>query len=720
MNLFSMKTFLLLVFSFAHLQAFEPPEATSFSQDYYGVTIKDPYRYFETPNEPRVEKWAREVATQTDQYLSQLPLRQKIQTLLQEADAQKDYSIHYIYRAKEGVLFMKAQGPNDNVPKLYRKYPHQEPHIFLDPKSLLESPDPVSLKNFSLSPDERYLAVHLASGGSEKSSLYLLELKTKKLIEKPITRTRWGAAHWLPDSTGFFYSRLQKLGPDSDPLETFQRSKIWLHKLGQPIEEDTAILGIGVNPSIEVAPADLPFINTLPDSDWVISYNSTGVSDDHIFHLARLQDVIEGKANWLPISTRQDLVSDLVIHGDHLYLHSQFEAPNGKIIRTSLSNPQLETAELIYAPKSGSIDSIAWAKEGIYVKVLDGGPSRLVRLPFESPSQAEKIITPENSSLGFQSYMGSGSNQSGVYLSAGSWVSPTQHHLVAPAEAQSQLLSLFPKTSSSIPKDLVSKQIWVTSHDGVKVPVSLIHRKGLVLDGSHPVMLYAYGSYGTTIQPRFRDSDMALYEMGGIKAIAHVRGGGALGQSWHLAGKKETKPNTWKDLIATARELVALNYSKPEKICISGASAGGITVGRAITEAPQDFGAALIGVGVCDAIRKENTPNGIPNIPEFGTCKIEAEFHALHAMSAYHHVKEDTSYPATMLYHGANDTRVVLWQSLKMAARLMAAQKSESPILMRIDYQAGHGRGTSTKQRIALDADQLAFFFEHCGQESQR
>jgi len=228
------------------------------------------------------------------------------------------------------------------------------------------------------------------------------------------------------------------------------------------------------------------------------------------------------------------------------------------------------------------------------------------------------------------------------------------------------------------------------------------------------VMLSAYGSYGITIEPSRWNSDPILFEEGAIKVVAHVRGGGALGDEWRLAGRQATKPNTWKDLIAVAEGLVKENYTSPERICISGRSAGGITVGRAMTEAPEKFGAVLIGVGLCDAIRAETTPNGVPNIPEFGSVKTEAGFRALHAMSAYHHVKDQTSYPATLVFHGANDTRVELWQSLKMAARLMSATTSEEPILMRVDYQAGHSSGVSVTQRNQLDADILSFFFAHC------
>ena len=335
-------------------------------------------------------------------------------------------------------------------------------------------------------------------------------------------------------------------------------------------------------------------------------------------------------------------------------------------------------------------------------------------MPFASPDQPESIETPANSSISFQSGLGTGSDQNGVVLKVRSWTENSRYFVVHPDEQKARPLKLFKKSARQSGPELVTKQMMFASHDGVQVPASIIHRKDLELDGNNPVMLYAYGAYGITLEPSLWDSDPILYEEGAIKVVAHVRGGGALGDDWRLAGKEATKPNTWKDLIAVADGLVKQNYTSPEHICISGRSAGGITVGRAMTEAPEKFGAVLIGVGVSDMIRIETTPNGVPNIPEYGSTKTEAGFRALLAMSPYHHVKEGTPYPATLVYHGANDTRVDLWQSLKMSAQLMTATSSDAPILLRIDYQAGHGRGASSSQRNKLDADLLSFFFAHC------
>jgi len=264
-----------------------------------------------------------------------------------------------------------------------------------------------------------------------------------------------------------------------------------------------------------------------------------------------------------------------------------------------------------------------------------------------------------------------------------------------------------------ISKDLISRETTFPGLDGVAIPVSISHRKGLGT-GPHPVMLIGYGAYGMNIEPSFSPQDAALFEMGGIKVVAHVRGGGELGDEWRLAGNKKTKPNTWRDMIAVAQGLVKEGITQPKNICIQGRSAGGITAGRTLTEDPKAIGAAVIGVGCLDTVRAENTPNGIPNIPEFGSVVTKEGFEALHEMSAYHHVKDGAEYPPVLFFHGANDTRVELWQSLKMAARLKAAQGTKENVLMRIDYHLGHGSGGSRKQETDLNADILAFFFSKC------
>jgi prolyl oligopeptidase len=241
------------------------------------------------------------------------------------------------------------------------------------------------------------------------------------------------------------------------------------------------------------------------------------------------------------------------------------------------------------------------------------------------------------------------------------------------------------------------------------VPLSIIHKSDIILNGNNPTLIGGYGGYGMSIGVFFNPLNIAWIERGGVYAIAHVRGGGEYGKEWHLAGQKLTKPNTWKDFIACAEYLIDKGYTSKERIAGQGGSAGGILIGRAITERPDLFAAAIINVGVLDAIRSETTTNGVPNIPEMGTVTNEDGFKGLYEMSSYHHVLDGMNYPAVLLTHGMNDPRVEPWMTAKMTARLQAATASGKPILFRVEYGAGHGIGSTRDQYLKEYADEFAF-----------
>ncbi|HEY1629286.1 MAG TPA: prolyl oligopeptidase family serine peptidase, partial [Tepidisphaeraceae bacterium] len=264
--------------------------------------------------------------------------------------------------------------------------------------------------------------------------------------------------------------------------------------------------------------------------------------------------------------------------------------------------------------------------------------------------------------------------------------------------------------------DLISEEVEAKSYDDTPVPLSISHKKGIKFDGSNPTILYAYGAYGMTEDPGFGGTWLTWMQHGGIFAVAHVRGGGERGEEWHLAGYKLTKPNTWRDLIFCAQYLVDRKYTSPAKLGIMGGSAGGITIGRALTERPDLFAAAVPEVGCLNTLRAEFSPNGPPNIPEFGTVTTQEGFEDLLAMDAYHHVHDGWKYPATLITTGSNDPRVASWIPAKFAARLEAANASDKPILLRVDYQGGHGIGESKQQAMEESADEFAFFMWQFGE----
>jgi prolyl oligopeptidase len=405
-----------------------------------------------------------------------------------------------------------------------------------------------------------------------------------------------------------------------------------------------------------------------------------------------------------------DAVTGVASGGDNLYLLTHNDAPRFKLIKTSVSNPEISKADVVVPQSSAVLAALAAAKDALYVQARDGVFGKLIRVPYDG--------TPEAVALPFDGTVSLAAAEprcDGVFLTMASWTKAPQVYSYDPATKQLANTGLQPAATFDLPDSLQSVVAMATSYDGTMIPLSVVYRQGIKMDGSNPTLLSGYGAYGIPQEPWYVPRMLAFLERGGILATAHVRGGGEYGEEWYRAGYKGTKPNTWKDFIACAQYLIDNKYTSPGKLACTGGSAGGILVGRAITERPDLFGIAIPQVGALDMLRAETTPNGIPNIPEFGTVKTEEGFKALFEMSAYHHVKNGVKYPAVLLTAGMNDPRVEPWETAKMAARLQAATASGRPVLLRLDYEAGHGIGTTKRQVEEETADIWTFVLWQAG-----
>jgi prolyl oligopeptidase len=377
-----------------------------------------------------------------------------------------------------------------------------------------------------------------------------------------------------------------------------------------------------------------------------------------------------------------------------------------------LSNPDLAKAEVVVPAGESVITTIRSARDALYVVSRDGVTQSLWRVAHARASRPEKIALPFEGGVDIT---GASPDRDGVVFELSGWTRAIRPYVYEPAARKVAMLPFVAPGAYDAPDDIVAREVRVKSHDGVEVPVSIVARKDLKLDGSNPTIIYGYGAYASTDDPFFNPRLYAWLKRGGVYAYAHVRGGGAFGEEWHLAGRKATKPNTWKDAIAAAEWLIANGYTSKSRLGIYGGSAGGILVGRAITERPDLFAVAVPVVGVFDTTRSELSANGAANIPEFGSMKDEADARALMAMSTYHAIRDATSYPGVMFDHGVNDIRVDVWQSLKGAARMAAATSSGKPVLLRLDYDSGHGQGSTRAQSQARMADTWAFMLWQMG-----
>lgn len=687
------------------------------SEMYWGVTVDDPYRFLENVSDPAVAQWMRAQADATAAILAKIPARNTLLTRIREIEAAAPGTVAQLDRSESGRIFFTRREPNEDQFKLvWRDGPDGKDTVLIDPEALTKAAGkPVALQNFAVSPDGSLIAYSLQTGGGEIGTLHIAEVQSGREIVPPIDRIRFAGPRWLDDGTGLFYARLREGFEKLPPGERFGDRETHFLSIGTPERrtvQDRLVFSASRRPELKLPLFASGFQAQIPGTNMAAMIVYFGVDRFRELYVAPLAAATSGKANWRRVASLADSVTDASFTQDWIYLVSTKDAPRGKIMRVRLGDPDLVKAETVVAPSSDVIVNLAAARDALYVTKRRGAAMNLVRIPHLATDKAQDIGTPE---AGNVSILHASPRIDDVVLSLGGWTRVAKPYLLSAAAKEPRRLALAKDGAFDAPADIEAREVKVRSHDGVEVPVSIIVRRGVKLDGRNPAIVSGYGAYGITDDPFFNPRIYAWLERGGVYAVAHVRGSGLYGEEWRLAGRKATKPNTWKDGIAVGEWLVANQYTAPSRLGISGGSAGGIFVGRAITERPELFAAAVPAVGVMDMVRAESSANGVANVPEFGTVKQEDEFKALLAMSSYHHLKKGTRYPAVMLVHGVNDTRVDVWQSAKFASQLAGTTAGERPVLMRLDYTIGHGQGSTRAQAQETSADIFSFFLWQFG-----
>jgi len=674
------------------------------TDEYFGVKVTDPYRYMEDLANPEVAAWFKGQNDYTRAVLGQIPGRTALMTRIKALDESAPARVTDLRRLPGDRYFYQKRLASEDVAKLYvRDGLNGDEKLLVDPSKFTSAGGPhYVISYYAPSFDGKYVVAGISAAGSEDAVIRVFDTSTGRETGDAIDRALFGSPSWMRDNHSFFYNRLQKLTPTSAPSDRELNSRTYLHVLGTKPEDDRLIFGVGT-PNVNIEPADLPFVATWPDASYALGIVAHGVRNEITAYVAPLESLTAANIPWKRICDVDDDVTGFDVHASDLYLLSHHQASRYKVLHTKLSDPDVAHAAVVVPPSESVIQNIAAASDGLYIQALDGGLGRLMRLPYTG-GKPERVRLPFEGSVGL-----SGTDQRipGTLVELSSWTKARKIYSVAGANVTET--NLQPVGKFDAPRDLESIEVKVKSYDGTQVPLSIVYRKGIKLDGSNPTLLDGYGAYGITLDPFFDPKLIAWYEHGGVFAVAHVRGGGEYGEDWHLAGKLLTKPNTWKDFIACAEYLISQKYTSTPRLAIEGGSAGGITIGRSITERPDLFAVAIDQVPMSDVVRAEFTPNGPPNIPEFGTVKEADGFKALYEMSGYQHVKDGTPYPAVMVTTGFNDPRVVSWQPGKMAARLQAATSSGKPVLLRVDYDAGHGIGSTKTQREEELADEWSF-----------
>jgi prolyl oligopeptidase len=681
---------------------------------YFGTPVVDNYRYMENLKDPEVQRWMKAQTRYTRKVLDAIPgraaLAQRILSLGGN-DLRRDQ-----FERRGERLFYELMDPGANLPKLaYRDGVNGAEHVLVDPAKLAkDSAHHYSLDWFSPSWDGRYVVYGISEGGSEESVLHIVDLSTGKQLAERIDRTSDSVVSWRDDNRSFFYMRYPKVGPDTPPSQTEYNAVSFLHVLGQNPngDGDDAVFGKGVSASVDVPDGQGAYVLLSPGSPYAVAVANHNMDDaPNSFYIVPLSQINGAQTPWQKIAAPADGVTGVRLRGDRAYLMSDKGAARYQSLSMPLAHPDLAQAEVVVPEGPNVIDSFDLASDALYLGERAGPSFQLRRVSFDG-KDSQNIELPF---AGTVSDLSTDPREPGLMFNLQGWVKAPRELAYDPKSGAAADTGLIPPARTE-PDDIEAHDEFAVSYDGTRIPVSIIAQKGVTRDGSHPTIVTGYASYGTSMDPYYDPTLLAWIERGGIIAVSHMRGGGEYGDAWHRAGQKLTKINTLLDFVASAQYMVDQHYTQPKLLAANSASAGGIVMGGALEIDPGLFRVVLDDVGDSDTLRSETEPNGPPNVPEFGSTSTESGFHGLYAMSSYAHVHDGTPYPAVMFTTGANDPRVASWHMLKMTARVQAATSSGRPVLLRVDYDAGHGIGSSLSQAASELADQWSFALWQMGE----
>lgn len=665
---------------------------------YFGEAIVDRYRWMENDKDPDWLPFLKQQNAHARGVLDALPKRDVLFKRIQQLSGDVAAPAR-VQKAGSRIFYQQRPAGANNFKLFVRDGMSGKDRVLVDPTKLDTKTSHYSLDWWQPSPDGSKLVYGLSKDGSEDSVLQIMDVRSGAILKERIANTQGANPNWLEDSSGFFYNQLT--GKINTP-ERYLDSQVRFHKLGGKPERDPVIMKRDLDPSVKYEKIQSPYIGTAPHSSTALLILADVRPEQRVFS-APLADVIKGKAKWQPVAGFEDEITGIDLHGDDLYLLSTKGHPRGRLLKTSAKSPSLEKAAEVVAESALVLQGTARAKDGLYIRSMDGGISKLQRLGDDG--KLVDIALPFDGTL--RSIEADADSPGALSILSG-WLEPAGIWGVG-ADGKVADTGITPKPAIDT-SGYTTERRFAKAKDGTQIPYSLIYKKGLKMDGKNPAFISAYGSYGAAAYtPSFASRALALADQGAIIGYANVRGGGEFGREWHRAGKLENKPNTWRDLIAVSEDLVANKYTAPAHLAIGGRSAGGIPMGRAMEERPDLFAAVVSGVGWHNPLRYVAEQNGYAEEPEWGAISDPAGFKALKSIDSYQQVVDGTKYPAVLLTTGVTDPRVAPFHPAKMAARLQTATASGKPVLLRVDFDAGHGMGSTRAQQDAEAADTYAF-----------
>ncbi len=671
---------------------------TDQTDTYHGVTVTDPYRWLEDPNSEETAAWVEAQNEVTFGHLNQLPGRDRLNTRLTELWNYERYGIpfkqgdRYFYYKNDGL---QNQSVLYTLPTL-----EAEPTVLLDPNTLSED-GTVALSSIAISENAQYLAYGLSTAGSDWVEWHVRDIATGKDTDDLIKWVKFSGAAWTHDHQGFFYSCYDEPNKESKLEDVNYYQKLYYHRIGTPQSEDTLIY-------------------ERPDQkEW--GFNG-GVTEDGRYliisvwlgtapkNLLFYKDLQEPNAEVVELISEFEAYYSLIDYeGTTFWFQTDLEAPKGKVVAIDITKPEKAHWKTLIPEAEETLESVGLLNNQFIADYLKDAYTQIKIFDLTGASIRDVELPGIGSAGGFNGKR----TDTETFYSFTSFTVPSRIYRYDLTTGQSVLFR--EPTVPFDPDAYETKQVFYPSKDGTKIPMFITAKKGLDLNGENPVLLYGYGGFNISLSPSFSVSNLVWMELGGVYAVANLRGGGEYGETWHQQGIKTDKQNVFDDFIGAGEWLIEQKYTKTEKLAIAGGSNGGLLVGACMTQRPDLFAAALPAVGVLDMLRFNKFTIGWAWESDYGSPQNEDEFKALYAYSPLHNLKAGTAYPATMITTADHDDRVVPAHSFKFAAALQAAHAGDNPVLIRIETKAGHGAGKPTTKQIEEATDKWAFLAHELG-----
>jgi prolyl oligopeptidase len=664
--------------------------------DYFGTKVSDPYRWLENDTAANTKAWVKTEQKFTNDYLSAIPFRDKIRDRYKEIMNYAKYS--GIAKIGDYIIYTRNDGLQNQAVYYIQKGAAGQPEVLLDPNKLSKDGS-VSVGIDGFSNDKKYMAYHINKGGSDWQTMFIMDIASHKNLSDQLDWIKFGGAAWK--GNGFYYSRYDKPAKGTELTVKNVYQKVYYHKLGDSQDKDELVYQDKQFPQMYIG------AQVTEDERYMFIYKSKGGDGSEVW----FKDLSSNQKDFKPLFTGFDLTYNVINNiGDKLLVLTNNGAGNFRVIGVDVNHPEKQNWKDIIPEKPEKLESANMAGGKLFANYLKDASTKAYQYSPDGKLDHE-ISLP---TIGSASQIGGYKDDNEVLYDFSSFTYAPSVFMYNIKDGTS---TVFKKAESKInTDDYETEQVFYPSKDGTKIPMFIIHKKGIQLDGSHPTLLYAYGGFNISITPYFSTASYILLENDGVYAIANIRGGGEYGEKWHKAGNLLNKQNVFDDFIAAGEYLIAKKYTSKDRLAINGGSNGGLLIGAVITQRPDLCKVAFPEVGVMDMLRFQKFTVGWGWVAEYGSSDSSKYFNYLYKYSPLHNIKANTDYPATMITTADHDDRVVPAHSFKFAATLQEKQHGDNPILIRIATDQGHGAsGSSLSKTIDLYTDKFAFMFYNMG-----